>query len=127
MDEMKKLTTYCTMRKLIIILLLLPLLMFAQNPTLNETWYDMNGEAHFIFSTGMALGACSMYSIFLDRGYAELAGITTVFSVGLLWELNGNMNPYDLMWDFVGAIVGTGIYILIDRLLYKEKKKVKYY
>ena len=108
-------------------MLFIPLLGLAQNPTIGETWNQGQGEAHFIFSTGMALGACSMYSIFLDRGYAELAGITTVFSIGLLWELNGNMNPYDLMWDFVGAIVGTGIYILIDRLLYKEKKKVNYY
>ena len=115
------------MRKLIVILLFLPLLMFGQNPTLNETWYDMNGEAHFIFSTGISMGACAFSSIFIKEGYAELVGLTTAFTIGLLWELTGNMNPYDLMWDFAGCLLGTGIYILIVRLTKREINKIQYY
>lgn len=90
----------------------MPLIGQAQAP-ISESWHDMNGRTHFIFSTGISMGSCGAASAVLQPGYAELTGFIAALSIGMIWEFNGNMNAYDMAWNFAGCIIGTGLYILI--------------
>ena len=119
------------MKKLIIILLFIPLLGLAQNPTIGETWHEGQGQSHFIYSAGIELGTVTLLhgAFEMKKEYAYPLSMLTTFTVGYLWELDGNKNIYDLGWDFVGICVGLGIYMIIDWIAERHEKKqnIKYY
>ena len=85
----------------------------------------MNGEAHFIYSTGITLMAVGTYDIFLQDKYAYPLAVFTSLSIGVVWELkvSETPNPYDLMWNMGGTLVGLGVYIGVDRLADRAQRK----
>jgi len=107
--------------KKIFIILLFPLIGVAQVP-IGETWHDMNGCSHFIYSTSLSMGACGVASIFLKPGMAEITGMFTALSFGVIWELTGNRSIYDMSWNLAGCIVGTGLFILINYIYIKSRQ-----
>ena len=117
------------MKKLIIILLFSTVALFAQaqKPLSQYTSNEGCGQNTFIYSLGGSLALTALFSGVSEK--PEYWGVTAMFGLGVIYEsfVSQSVNPYDLALSFAGCIIGTGVYIIIDKLIKKRYKQKIYY
>ena len=117
------------MKKLIIILLFSTVALFAtaQKPLSQYTSNEGCGQNTFIYSLGGSLALTALFSGVSEK--PEYWGVTAMFGLGVIYEsfISQSVNPYDLALSFAGCMIGTGVYIIIDKLIKKRYKQKIYY
>ena len=102
---------------------------YAYSQTVGETWKDMNGQAHFIFSAGIGAAGCVFYKDIckVNDKYWGAAALTTSLAVNITYELlQENRNVYDVMWGAAGAVAGVAVYMGLDKILNPKRKGMSF-
>ena len=113
------------MKKLILLLLLIPCMSFGQN----ESLLNRDKQAHLAVGAGLTIATeCLLDRTDLREDYKALAQVFIPMAFGFAKEFydqkyRGGFGVYDLRATFYGVVLGTCIIVPIRE--FKDKKQLK--